>query len=142
LPKASPFGAWNEGKARPVFVDRRPLHMCAECKERLGWIDPVALDPRVAQRIVLKPVEGHVNQVAKILFDGQGREYLLLEYRRQQGFDSGFPRSGLLIWHVGDIAAPVKNFVPFRLLDLKKAHGHESLDSSYRAPALIPFPND
>lgn len=120
---------------------RRPLHLCADCKLRLGWVDPIVLDPKRAQRLVLEPVEGRVDQVAIVPLDSEGTEYYLLSYRSQTGFDSGLPGSGLLIWHVGDPLAPLKNFVPTRLIDLEKAHGNAGLDGAYRAPAQVFYPN-
>jgi M6 family metalloprotease-like protein len=126
---------------RRAFVDQRPLHFCADCKERFGWVDPIVLDPKSKQRISMSSVEGRSNTVAKVLLDPKGREYYLLEYRRKHKFNTGIPRSGLLIWHVGDPTAPLKNFVPFRFLDLEKAHGKDTLDSAYRAPSQIPYPN-
>ncbi|MDF1667517.1 MAG: PDZ domain-containing protein [Planctomycetota bacterium] len=123
-----------------ALINRRPLHFCVECKERFGWVDPIVLDPKSKQIIRLPSVEGNAKAVAKILLDPKGREYYLLEYRRKHKFNTGIPRSGLLIWHVGDPTAPMKNFVPFRMLDLEKAHGKDSLDSAYRAPESIPFP--
>jgi M6 family metalloprotease-like protein len=124
-----------------IFINRRPLHFCAECKERMGWIDAVVLDPRSKQRVSLPSVEGRSGAVAKVLLDPGGREYYLLEYRKKHKFNGGIPRSGLLIWHVGDPTAPLKNFVPFRRLDLEKAHGKDTLDSAYRAPSQIPYPS-
>jgi len=121
-------------------ANQRPLHLCAECKERLGWIDPVVLEPTWRGRVSLEPVEGRPDTVAKIPLGGSGREYYLLEYRARSGFNAGLPSSGLLIWHVGSPDASLKNFVPLRRVELEPAHGVESLDSAYRAPELVPFP--
>lgn len=140
-PKRRPRPAIDPADDPPglIRINRRPLHLCAACKERLGWIDPVVLDTTQSQRLVLEPVEGRADAVAKLLLDPAGQEYYLLEYRSKTGFDKGLPSSGLLIWHAGDLAAPLKNFVPAPLLDLEEAHGRRSLDNAYRAPELVPF---
>ncbi|MDR3401297.1 MAG: M6 family metalloprotease domain-containing protein [Chthoniobacter sp.] len=78
----------------------QPQHMCAWCKEQLGWLKPAVLDPAVKQKLILSPVEGTDNQCFKIPMRADGVEYLLLENRRHQGFDQRLPGEGLMIWHV------------------------------------------
>ena len=85
--------------------DRRPLHLCAWCKEQLGWLTPATVDPRTAQTIRLRGIEGRAGEALKVLVSPDGAEYFLLENRRRSGFDGGMPRPGLLIWHVGEIGA-------------------------------------
>jgi M6 family metalloprotease-like protein len=96
-------GAWGCGtESREEWV--RPTHMGAWEKERLGWVDEVevvgsvldgefTLEPiQSGQRILKVPLEPGVSQ-------GVG-EYLLLEYRRREGFDQDLPASGVLVYHV------------------------------------------
>lgn len=78
----------------------RPQHLCAWCKERLGWLKPAILDPTVKQKLVLGPVEGSPRECYKVLVRPDGSEYLLLENRRRTGFDRSLPAEGLLIWRV------------------------------------------
>lgn len=78
----------------------QPQHMCAWCKEQLGWLKPAVLDPAVKQKLILSPVEGTSNQCFKVPMRADGSEYLLLEDRRRQGFDVRLPGEGLMIWHV------------------------------------------
>jgi len=78
----------------------QPQHMCAWCKEQLGWLKPAVLDPSVKQKLILSPVEGANNQCFKIPMRADGSEYLLLENRHRQGFDVRLPGQGLMIWHV------------------------------------------
>ena len=78
----------------------RPQHFSAWCKEQLGWLKPVVLDPTVKQKLVLGPVEGSTNECFKILIRPDGSEYLLLENRRKTGFDTSLPDEGLLIWRI------------------------------------------
>lgn len=130
----------NDGKRR-AGLNHRPMHFSAHCKEWLGWVDPIVLDTQKPQRVLIPAIEGRATGVvAKVLLDKRGREYFLLEVRKRHKFDKGLPRGGLLIWHVGDVLAPLKNFVPFKMIDLEAAHGKTALDNAYRAPHLIPFP--
>ncbi len=118
----------------------RPLHLCAPCKERLGWATPRTIDPRTSRRIALSPVEGDGRQVARVLLDPAGREALVLEYRGGAGFDAGLPRTGLLVWRTGDPLAMVRTFVPFLGHELVPAHGVASTDAAERAPLEVMFP--
>jgi M6 family metalloprotease-like protein len=78
----------------------RPQHFGAWCKEQLGWIKPVVIDPRVPQRLVLAPIEDSPKECVKVLVRPDGSEYFLLENRRKKGFDQDLPAEGLLIWRV------------------------------------------
>jgi M6 family metalloprotease-like protein len=78
----------------------RPQHFCAWSKEQLGWLNPVVIDPRVRQKLILGPVEGGDRECYKVLVRPDGSEYLLLENRRRIGFDASLPAEGLLIWRV------------------------------------------
>ena len=82
------------------FRNGRPQHFCAWCKEQLGWIKPVVVDPEVKQKLILAPVEGSDHECLKIPVRPDGSEYFLLENRRKTGFDAGLPAEGLLIWRV------------------------------------------
>jgi hypothetical protein len=74
--------------------------MCAWCKEQLGWLKPMVIDPTVRQKLVLSPVEGSDKQCFKVLLRPDGSEYFLLENRHKTGFDTDLPGDGLLIWRV------------------------------------------
>ena len=78
----------------------RPQHFSAWCKEQLGWLKPTVIDPRDKQKLILSPVERSANECFKVLLQPDGSEYLLLENRRQFGFDASLPSEGLLIWRV------------------------------------------
>ncbi len=82
------------------FRNGRPQHCCAWCKEQMGWLMPVVIDPAVKQKLILGPVEGSDHECYKVLLRPDGSEYLLLENRRKKDFDAGLPAEGLLIWRV------------------------------------------
>jgi M6 family metalloprotease-like protein len=109
--------------------DGKPLHLCAWCKERLGWLKPAVLDPRVRQQLQLAPVEGTANQCFKVLVRPDGSEYLLLENRAARDFDRDLPAEGLLIWRV----------VHGRPL-LEEAAGGFGPDGPRRYLGAVPYP--
>jgi M6 family metalloprotease-like protein len=78
----------------------RPQHFGAWSKERLGWVDPVVLNPTVKQKLILSPIEDSPRECFKVLVKADGSEYFLLENRRKKGFDQELPGEGLLIWRV------------------------------------------
>jgi M6 family metalloprotease-like protein len=82
------------------IANGRPQHFGAWCKEQLGWIKPVVIDPRVPQRLVLAPIEDSPRECFKVLVRPDGSEYFLLENRRKKGFDQDLPAEGLLVWRV------------------------------------------
>jgi hypothetical protein len=104
--------------------------MSAWCKEQLGWLKPAVIDPAVRQKLVLSPVEGTARECYKILVRANGSEYLLLENRRQTGFDTELPGQGLLIWHV--VAGH-----PF----LVESHGIAGPVGPRAYPQDVPFPS-
>jgi M6 family metalloprotease-like protein len=110
--------------------DGRPLHFSAWCKERLGWLTPAVLDPRVKQKLLLAPIEGSSRECYKVLIRPDGSEYLLLENRTRKGFDQNLPAQGLLIWRVID-GRPV----------LEESHGIAGPQGPNLFLGSIPYPS-
>jgi M6 family metalloprotease-like protein len=96
-------GAWGCGSDDRVAW-LRPTHLGAWEKEQLGWLAQVdevigvldrefTLDPVLASERVLKiPLER--GEMADT------NEYLLVEYRTNEGFDLDLPASGVLVTHI------------------------------------------
>lgn len=96
-------GSWGCG-VESGLPWRRPTHFSAWEKELLGWLDAVEVVPPALDRaLVLEPVETS-RRVLKVPLETPGPEedgeYLLLEYRRQVGFDVDLPASGVMVYHV------------------------------------------
>ena len=108
----------------------RPQHFSAWCKEQLGWLNPVVIDPTVKQKLVLGPVCGATNECFKVLVRPDGSEYLLLENRRKVGFDRSLSAEGLLIWRV----------VGNRLM-LEESHGVEGPSGPRVFLSAVPYPS-
>lgn len=108
----------------------RPQHMSAWCKERLGWIKPVVLDPTVRQKLVLSPIESDPTQCFKVLVRPDASEYLLLENRRKAQFDQSLPAEGLLIWRVV-VNRPI----------LEESHGVEGPAGPGVYLSSVPYPS-
>ena len=107
----------------------RPQQFDAWCKEKLGWVRPVVLDPAVKQKLILAPIEDSSRECFKIMVHPDGREYFLLENRGNKGFDKSLPGHGLLIWRViGN--RPV----------LEEAHGIAGPTGPRMFPWAVPFP--
>ncbi|HPA18429.1 MAG TPA: M6 family metalloprotease domain-containing protein [Verrucomicrobiae bacterium] len=108
----------------------RPQHPSAWCKEQLGWINPVVIDPAERQKLLLSPIEGTTNECFKVLVRPDASEYLLLENRRRTGFDRSLAGEGLLIWRV------LRN----RLM-LEEAHGVEGPSGPRVFLSAVPYPS-
>src|SRR5262249_9126021 len=54
--------------------DGKPLHFSAWCKERLGWVKPAVIDPRVKQKLILAPIEKTSRECYKVLLQPDGSE--------------------------------------------------------------------
>jgi M6 family metalloprotease-like protein len=109
----------------------RPQHFSAWCKEKLGWIKPVTIDPTVPQKLLLGPIEDSPKECFKILLRPDASEYYLLENRKRKGFDTSLPEEGLLVWRViGN--RPV----------LEEAHGIAGPQGPGRFLKSVPFPNE
>jgi hypothetical protein len=118
---------------------RSPFSMCAWCRMRLGWIDPVLLDPRTPQRVRIDPVARERGGAVVVPLSPRTDEYLLLEVRRRAGFDAELPSAGLLVWHVGGTSTPGQgrygNYV-----NLIAAHGIDCVDAALVRTGEIAFP--
>ena len=108
----------------------KPQHYSPWCKEKLGWLEPAAIDPTVPQKLVLSPIEGSAKECFKVLVRPDGSEYLLLENRKKTGFDSDLPGEGLLIWRV----------VSDRPL-LEESHGVEGPTGPTSHLRSVPYPS-
>ena len=128
-PNTEGLGIWctmSTGHGR----DGKPLHFSAWCKEQLGWLKPVIIDPTVPQKLLLAPVEGTSGECYKVLIRPDGSEYLLLENRVAKGFDRDLPGEGLLIWRVVD-NRPI----------LEESHGILGPDGPRRYLGSVPYPS-
>jgi len=123
-----------------VNGDRRPIHMSAFTKERLGWVAPATVDPRVPQTLRLRPIEGNPGEALKVLVTPGGSEYFLLENRRKTGFNAGLARGGLYIWHVGEAFQALRNDVWAYSVDLEEAHGDETAKGPFKDLEMAAWP--
>lgn len=128
-PGSEGLGVWctmSTGHGR----DGKPLHFSAWCKEQMGWLHPVVVDPTVRQKIVLGPVQSNPRECLKILIRPDGSEYLLLENRVRKSFDRDLPAEGLLIWRIVD-NRPV----------LEESHGIAGPEGPTRFLGSVPYPS-
>jgi M6 family metalloprotease-like protein len=91
-------GSWNG-----VWINGdRPAHMDAWCKYYLGWVNPTPVSSTLTNEPITQAATSA--DVYKLLngSPSTGGEYFLIENRQQEGFDTGLPGSGLLIWHIDE----------------------------------------
>jgi M6 family metalloprotease-like protein len=122
----------------PKSGARAPFSMCAWCRMRLGWIDPVEVDPRTPQRLRLRPMS-RAGDVLLVPLTPRTDEYLLIEARRREGFDAELPSEGLFVWHVGGAAPPGKGQYG-GYVELVAAHGVDCIDAALVRTGEIAFP--
>lgn len=114
-------GAWGQ---RDAYPGDGPVHPCAWSLLSLGWAPAEELTPG---SYLARP--GQVYRTAQNCAAG---EAFLIENRRQEGYDTGLPGSGILIWHVDDRVDG--NDDPNHLqVDLEEADGVQELELSPQA---------
>ena len=101
LMAAGSWGCGPHGSTRGPFG---PTHMSARSKAWLGWLDFVTVGEVWDEDFVLDPVQTS-GQALRIHLDASGREYLLVEYRTQEGFDAQIPAEGVLVYHLDNQGA-------------------------------------
>ncbi|KAF0246249.1 MAG: peptidase M14 carboxypeptidase [Planctomycetota bacterium] len=101
-------------------AEARPFHLCAWCKQCIGWLRPVTVDPARPQKLALRPVNFDPGESFRVLLKPDGSEYLLLENRRREGFMSDLPCEGLFVLRVGPNDRPAS---PQTRVQLIPAHG-------------------
>ena len=88
--------AW--GKSNDQY---HPPHMSAWTKIKLGWVQPIIV--KKAGRYTISPYETNPD-VLRIDGGFPADEYLLVEFRKNVGFDKALGCSGAVIYHVDDTA--------------------------------------
>jgi M6 family metalloprotease-like protein len=90
--------AWGCGDGSTSGEVDAPAHMGAYEKLALGWVQRTFAEPGWRREYLLDPVQvgGRVLQVP---LRGT-EEFLLMEYRPRDGFDTALPAPGVLVYHV------------------------------------------
>ena len=83
-----------------------PSSMNPWCKIIMGWISSTLIEK--SGRYTLKPSVNNA-QVFQIKKGFPKNEYLLIENRQAVGFDAKLPKSGLIIYHIDELASFSKN---------------------------------
>jgi hypothetical protein len=102
-------------------------------------MDPAIVDPRVAQRIRLRPAQSGPDQCVLVPLDARCDEYVVLENRVRRGADAELPSEGLLVWHAGGTPTPGQS-VYGQPVDLVEAHGIDTFEASLVRTDEIAFP--
>lgn len=97
-------GSWGCGPVDSGRAPFGPTHMSPYSKEALGWVNylDVGASPEGGEvrdkEYQLDPMET-TGRALRVPLDAQGREFLLIEYRKRMGFDVDLPASGVLVYH-------------------------------------------
>jgi M6 family metalloprotease-like protein len=133
-PGSEGVGVWDAMSNQ--LPNGRPQHFSAWSKEQMGWLNPVVIDPRVKQKLILAPIEDSASECLKVMVRADGSEYFLLENRQKKGWDKELPADGLLIWRV----LPGSNRGTQQVY-LEEAHGVEGPTGPRVFTGAVPFPN-
>ena len=117
-------------------------HNCFS-KYVLGWLTPETANHGTVQ-LLLSPT-GEAPEAA-LLMNGNPRtdpygEHFMVQFRRRQANDSGYPADGLLVWHVDARTGPGGGFLydnsytEHKLLRLMEADGLEEIEQNGSADA-------
>lgn len=95
---AYPYGFQNDG-----YI---PGSLSVWAKQSIGWID--CPEQSGSGTVTLEPITSSAKGCLRIPLQGDitfgGAEYILLENRQQLGFDVDFWKSGVVIYHIDDLA--------------------------------------
>jgi len=121
-------GSWGCGDGSTRGDIFGPTGMSPWSKNELGWtewIDPQGPDE---EEIVLQDATA-TGQALRVPLDAAGQEFLVLEYRSQQGFDDELPSEGVLVYHwdLEGVRRPERDSgVPY-LFSMEEADGRTDL---------------
>ncbi len=119
-------GSWGCGTMNRIAW-RRPTHVGAWEKKRLGWLDAIEVVPEAELLEVRLPAVQSSGEILEIPLGVDER--LLIEYRERTGFDLDLPASGVLIYRINDTVPfrPCPECVPLYRVNLLEADGDSTL---------------
>ncbi|MDA2330934.1 M6 family metalloprotease domain-containing protein [Bacillus cereus] len=105
----------------------RPVHPAGLHKLQHGWIEVEEINT-TKTGIILEPVTRSSGKALKIKGPGyENHQYLILENRAKEKFDSSLPGEGLLVWRIDELAEQVGSAAPGMLLI--QADGEKDLEN-------------
>jgi immune inhibitor A len=128
-------GSWGGNGNSP----QTPTHMSAWCKQKLGWVTPIAITS-LNSSLTINNVEENPTIYKMWKLNQSGDEYFLVENRQKTLFDKNLLNSGLLIYHVDDSKTSNTNENHY-WVDVEQADGNRDLNKGLnRGDAGDPFP--
>lgn len=101
-------GSWGCGPVRQPADPFGPTHLTAHSKEVLGWVQYQETGEVWNEEIELGPVRT-TGVAMRVPLDGDGREYLIAEYRERAGFDAELPAEGVVFYKQDSSASRTPN---------------------------------
>ncbi|MFX1282902.1 MAG: M6 family metalloprotease domain-containing protein [Promethearchaeota archaeon] len=150
-------GAWNynDTLGSGEKPGDTPAHFCAWSKIKMGWLIPTIVTTNLFGKTLPAIETSNHDSVMKIFLSNDTnsvslREYFLVCFRNQTGFDSALPGSGILIWHIDECNIYEGNDGEKRkLVDLEEADAidpmgiiWEQLDYYHSQPGGVQNPDD
>ncbi len=121
----------------------RPAHPAGLHKAQHGWVEVQTIRPTGDPvRLTLPPYSATSGTIVRIESPSfKSRQYLLLENRRRQGFDSDLPGEGLLLWLVDESGEMESSVAPgLYLIQADGQHHLENPNDWNTGDAGDPFP--
>jgi immune inhibitor A len=128
-------GSWNGNGARPA-------HPAGLHKLQHGWIEAETVSTSAS--LTLEPYSATQGKVFRVVSpEYRSGQFLLLENRKRQGFDSDLPGEGLLVWRVDEARDMFKPDRPaLLLLQADGRHDLERSDDWNSGDSGDPFPGN
>ena len=122
------LGGWNRTDG---VAGETPAHMLAWSKEQAGFIRPQNAAAGI-NRVELRAASDGDDALTIALDNYRHGERLMLEHRRQSGYDQGLPGSGVLVSRINDRAGfgSLSAQQEGRLLAIEEADGRDDLLSN------------
>ncbi len=131
-------GSWGGDSGSP----ERPVHPCCWSKVQVGWLTPTEIEGSDSPVSVPSIEKAGSWGAYKISCEMGSGEYLLVENRRQSGYNQNLPAPGLLMWHIDENQSSNWDESHYRVA-LLQADGHRDLEEKRnRGDAGDPFPGN
>jgi M6 family metalloprotease-like protein len=125
-------GSWGCGDGSTRGLRFGPTQMSPWSKNRLGWVEWTDVGTVFNEEFILEGATAS-GQALRIPLDNTDREYLVIEYRPQEGFDAFLPASGVLVYHWdegGELRPTRESAVPY-LFSMEEADGRTDLQRTH-----------
>ena len=121
-------GSWGCGDGSTKADAFGPTGFSPWSKDRLGWAEWIGAPDVFNEEVVLQDATA-TGQALLLPLDDEGREFLVLEFRAQEGFDDELPTEGVLVYHWDrdGVLRPARDSGQNYLFSMEEADGRTDL---------------